>query len=424
MTDATTEATTEATSRLGHVVVVGASLAGLRACETLRTDGFTGRISLVGAEQEVPYDRPPLSKKLLAGDWEPDRIRLRKPDDLAGLGLDLVLGVRATGLDADRRAVALDDGRELAYDGLVIATGAAPRRLPGQPDLDGVCELRTLADAVDLRARIAEPGTRLVVIGAGFIGLEVAATARDRGCTVTVLEGAPSPLVRGLGVEMGAAVASVHARHDVELRCGVRIEAIEGANGRVTGVRLADGTLVGADVVLVGIGVAPAIGWLEGSGLQLADGIVCDDTLHTGLPGVYAAGDCARWHNHVFDPHDDAVMRVEHWTNAAEQGAHAARNLLQVAAGEAPVPYESVPFFWSDQFESRIQFVGRAHGDDEVHVFAGSTDGAFAALYGWQGRLRGVLGVSMPKMVMPFRALLAARASWDDALEKARMLTS
>jgi NADPH-dependent 2,4-dienoyl-CoA reductase/sulfur reductase-like enzyme len=424
MTDATTEATTEATSRLGHVVVVGASLAGLRACETLRTDGFTGRISLVGAEQEVPYDRPPLSKKLLAGDWEPDRIRLRKPDELAGLGLDLELGVRATGLDADRRTVALDDGRELAYDGLVIATGAAPRRLPGQPDFDGVCELRTLADAVDLRARIAEPGTRLVVIGAGFIGLEVAATARDRGCTVTVLEGAPSPLVRGLGVEMGAAVASVHARHGVELRCGVRIEAIEGADGRVTGARLADGTLVGADVVLVGIGVAPAIGWLEGSGLQLGDGIVCDDTLHTGLPGVYAAGDCARWHNHVFDPHDDAVMRVEHWTNAAEQGAHAARNLLQVAAGEAPVPYESVPFFWSDQFESRIQFVGRAHGDDEVHVFAGSTDGAFAALYGWQGRLRGVLGVSMPKMVMPFRALLAARASWDDALEKARMLTS
>lgn len=410
--------------RLEHVVVVGASLAGLRACETLRTDGFTGRITLVGAEREVPYDRPPLSKKLLAGEWDPDRIRLRKADDLAGLGLEMVLGVRASGLDPERRHVQLADGSELAYDGLVIATGASPRRLPEQPELEGVCELRTLADAMELRGRITEPGTRLVVIGAGFIGLEAAATARDRGCTVTVLEGAPSPLIRGLGVEMGAAVASVHARHDVELRCGVRIEAIEGVDGRVTGVRLGDGTLIGADVVLVGIGVAPATEWLTGSGLELHDGIVCDDTLATGLPGVYAAGDCARWHNHVFDPHDDAVMRVEHWTNAAEQGAAAARNLVKVAAGEPAVPYESVPFFWSDQFESRIQFVGRAHGGDEVHVFAGSTDGAFAALYGWEGRLRGVLGVSMPKMVMPFRALLAAKATWQEALDKATTLTS
>lgn len=410
--------------QLDHVVVVGASLAGLRACETLRTDGFTGRITMVGAEREVPYDRPPLSKKLLAGEWDADRIRLRKPEDVAGLGLEMMLGVRAGGLDLGRKHLQLDDGSELAYDGLVIATGASPRRLPDQPDLDGICELRTLADAMDLRARIAEPGTRLVVIGAGFIGLEVAATARARGCTVTVLEGAPSPLIRGLGVEMGAAVASVHARHDVELRCGVQIAAIEGAAGKVAGVRLADGTLIGADVVVVGIGVAPATGWLEGSGLTVRDGVVCDDTLWAGAPGVYAAGDCARWHNRVFDPHDDAEMRVEHWTNAAEQGAAAARNLMKVAAGEAPVPYESVPFFWSDQFDSRIQYVGRAHGGDDVHVFAGSTDGAFAALYGWQGRLRGVLGVSMPKMVMPFRTLLAAQASWDEALEKARALTS
>lgn len=410
--------------QLDHVVVVGASLAGLRACETLRTDGFTGRITMVGAEREVPYDRPPLSKKLLAGEWDADRIRLRKPEDVAGLGLEMMLGVRAGGLDLGRKHLQLDDGSELAYDGLVIATGASPRRLPDQPDLDGICELRTLADAMDLRARIAEPGTRLVVIGAGFIGLEVAATARARGCTVTVLEGAPSPLIRGLGVEMGAAVASVHARNDVELRCGVQIAAIEGAAGKVAGVRLADGTLIGADVVVVGIGVAPATGWLEGSGLTVRDGVVCDDTLWAGAPGVYAAGDCARWHNRVFDPHDDAEMRVEHWTNAAEQGAAAARNLMKVAAGEAPVPYESVPFFWSDQFDSRIQYVGRAHGGDDVHVFAGSTDGAFAALYGWQGRLRGVLGVSMPKMVMPFRTLLAAQASWDEALEKARALTS
>ena len=204
----------------------------------------------------------------------------------------------------------------------------------------------------------------------------------------------------------------------------MQVSEIEGADGRVSGVRLSDGTLIGSDVVVVGVGVSPATEWLAGSGLELGDGVVCDDTLWTGAPGVYAAGDCARWHNHVFDPHDDAVMRVEHWTNAAEQGAAAARNLLAVATGGTPTPYESVPFFWSDQFESRIQFVGRAHGGDEVHVFAGSIDGSFAALYGWEGRLRGVLGVSMPKMVMPFRTLIASEASWSEALERATALTS
>lgn len=409
---------------LEHVVVVGASLAGLRACETLRTEGFPGRITLVGAEAEMPYDRPPLSKKLLSGEWESDRIRLRKPADLESLGLEMHLGVAATGLDVERRSVSLADGSAIDFDALVIATGAATRRLPDQPDLDGVCDLRTLEDSLDLRERLRREDTRVTVIGAGFIGLEVAATARQLGCVVTVLEGAPAPLVRGLGAEMGEAVASVHVRHDVDLRCGVQVRAIEGADGRVTGVRLADGTLIGSDVVVVGIGVSPAIGWLADSGLQLGDGIVCDDALWTGVPGVFAAGDCARWHNHVFDPHDDAVMRVEHWTNAAEQGAHAARNLLAQAAGEALTPYESVPFFWSDQFDSRVQFVGRAHGGDEVHVFAGSTNGSFAALYGYQGRLRGVLGVSMPKMVMPFRTLIAAKASWADALQKAAELTA
>lgn len=413
-------------SAMEHVVVIGASLAGLRACETLRSEGFTGRITMVGAEAEMPYDRPPLSKKLLAGEWEPDRVRLRKPEAFAELDLDLRLGAAATGLDTEARCAHLADGTTIEYEGLVIATGAAVRRLPGQPDLDGVCELRTMADALDLRARLSrgETPVRVVVIGAGFIGLEVAATARQLGCDVTVLEGAPAPLMRGLGAEMGTAVAAVHGRHGVDVRCGVQVAGFEGDGTRVTGVRLGDGSVVAADVVVVGIGVAPATDWLAGSGLTIADGIVCDTTLSTGVPGVYAAGDVARWHNTLFDPHDDAVMRVEHWTNAAEQGAAAARNLLLTTRGEPAQPYAAVPFFWSDQFESRIQFVGRVHGGDEVHVFAGSTDGAFAALYGWEGRLRGVLGVSMPKMVMPFRALIAAQASWQDALVKAAELTA
>lgn len=416
--------TSQQSGALRHVVVVGASLAGLRACESLREEGFDGTITLVGAEHEIPYDRPPLSKKVLAGEWEVERIRLRKADDFESLALALRLGVRATALDTHARTLSLDDGTTVVYDGLILATGASPRRLPDQPLLAGVVELRTLADSVDLRDRIAGGTARVTVIGAGFIGLEVAATARALGCAVTVLEGAPSPLIRGLGVEMGAAVAGVHARNGVHLRCGVQVASLEGEAGQVTGVRLGDGSLVASDVVVVGIGVAPNTQWLVGSGLTIGDGIVCDATLSAGVPGVYAAGDCARWPNAAFAGFDDQEMRVEHWTNAAEQGAAAARNLLLVAGGGEAEPFTSVPFFWSDQFDSRIQFVGRAHGDDEVHVFAGSTDGAFAALYGYQGRLRGVLGVSMPRMVMPFRALLAANATWAEALAKAAALTA
>ena len=416
--------TSQQSGALRHVVVVGASLAGLRACESLREEGFDGTITLVGAEHEIPYDRPPLSKKVLAGEWEVERIRLRKADDFESLALALRLGVRATALDTHARTLSLDDGTTVVYDGLILATGASPRRLPDQPLLAGVVELRTLADSVDLRDRIAGGTARVTVIGAGFIGLEVAATARALGCAVTVLEGAPSPLIRGLGVEMGAAVAGVHARNGVHLRCGVQVAGLEGEGGQVTGVRLGDGSLVASDVVVVGIGVAPNTQWLVGSGLTIGDGIVCDATLSAGVPGVYAAGDCARWPNAAFAGFDDQEMRVEHWTNAAEQGAAAARNLLLVAGGGEAEPFSSVPFFWSDQFDSRIQFVGRAHGDDEVHVFAGSTDGAFAALYGYQGRLRGVLGVSMPRMVMPFRALLAANATWAEALAKAASLTA
>jgi NADPH-dependent 2,4-dienoyl-CoA reductase/sulfur reductase-like enzyme len=393
---------------LDRIVVVGASLAGLRACESLRTEGFAGTIALIGAESHLPYDRPPLSKKLLAGEWEPDRISLRKPESFDELNLDARYGCTAVGLDTGARKVRLADGSDVSFDGLIIATGTACRKLPNQPDW--VYELRTLDDALRLRPELTE-GRRLVVIGAGFIGLEVAATARTRGLEVTVLEGAPAPLIRGLGAVMGEAVAAVHADHGVPVRCGVQVSGIER-----DGVRLADGELVAADLIVVGIGVAPATEWLADSGLELRDGVVCDSTMFTGVDGVYAAGDCARWVNPLFDEE----MRVEHWTNAAEQGAIAAANLLAVARGDEPKPYRAIPVFWSDQYDSRIQYLGRAAGGDEVRVVAGSIEERkFVAIYGHNDRLRGALGLSMPRVVMPYRKLLDAEASWDEALAHA-----
>jgi NADPH-dependent 2,4-dienoyl-CoA reductase/sulfur reductase-like enzyme len=399
---------------LRRVVVVGASLAGLRAAETLRQHEQVGSVVVVGAEPHRPYDRPPLSKKLLSGEWEPDRIQLRQPDAFDDLDVEWRLGVAASGLDLDRRVVRLADGDDVGYDSLVIATGARPRRLPDQVDGDHVHELRTLDDALALRAAIVDGGRRVVVIGAGFIGLEAAATASSLGNEVIVLEGAPAPLIRGLGQEMGDVIAELHRAEGVDVRCDVRIDGIVS-----DGVRLADGTVVPADVVVVGIGVEPNTAWLDGSGLAVRDGVVCDPTLNaldtTGEPvqGVYAAGDVVRWPNRLFGEE----MRVEHWTNAAEQGAHAATSLVRSAQGEHAEPYAPVPFFWSDQFRHRIQFLGHAGADDEVRVVAGSADeGKLLALYGREGRLHGALGVNAPRWVMPTRKLFLDGASWDEAL--------
>jgi NADPH-dependent 2,4-dienoyl-CoA reductase/sulfur reductase-like enzyme len=319
----------------------------------------------------------------------------------------------ASALDPVAQTVTLDDGDVLPYDGVILATGATPRTIPGTPDLDGIYVLRTIDDSLAVRAELDKTPSRVVVVGAGFIGAEVAATARKRGLEVTILEALPVPLVRALGNHMGAACAAVHADHGVEVRTSTGVEAIEGTT-RVERVRLSDGSTLDADVVVVGIGVVPNTKWLEGSGLEIRDGVVCDATLAAGPPGVYCAGDITRWPNHLFDEE----MRVEHWTNAAEQGAAAASNLL--LGPDNAVPYAPVPFFWSDQYDTRIQFVGRAHGEDEVKVVHGSIEERkFVALYGREGRLVGALGMSMPKMLMPYRKPLAARMSWDDALAEA-----
>lgn len=388
-------------------MVVGSSLAGLRACEALRMGDYDGEIVLVGAERHRPYDRPPLSKKVLAGEWDLERIMLRRDDQFDELRITKRLGVAATGLDVEARAVRLADGSEVTYDGLIIATGSRPRLLPGQPAHARV--LRGIDDSCALRAELADGGRRLAVIGAGFIGLEVASVARRQGNDVVVLEAAPAPLMRGLGAELGAAVATLHADEGVDIRCDVKVDAIDDG-----GIRLADGDEVPADVVLVGIGAEPVTDWLAGSGLSIDDGVVVDATLSAGRPFVYAAGDVARWPNGLFGGES---MRIEHWTNAAEQGAHAARNLLAEAAGGEPADYEAVPFVWSDQYEHRIQYLGCAAAGDRVELAVGSVDERrFVALYERDGALRAVAGLNLPRLVMPYRKLLQAGASFDEAL--------
>ena len=261
--------------QIDRVVVVGASLAGLRAAETLRNEGFDGEVVVVGAESHRPYDRPPLSKKLLAGEWEPDRIQLRQADSFDELDVEWRLGVAAAGLDPEAAVLHLTDGTDLSFDGCIIATGASCRRLPEQSRYGHVHELRTLDDAMRLRSELATGDRRVAVIGAGFIGLEVAATASQLGNRVTVLEGAAAPLTRGLGVEMGEAIGAMHAERGVDIRCDVQVDRLHD-----DGVLLAGGELVEADVVVVGIGVVPTTAWLGDSGLELRDGVVCDETLN------------------------------------------------------------------------------------------------------------------------------------------------
>lgn len=395
------------------IVVVGASLAGLNAVEAARDAGFDGRIVVIGAESHAPYDRPPLSKEFLAGSAARDELPLRDDEQLDGLGAEWELGRRASALDLSARTVTLDDGRAIAYDGCVLATGATPRRLPDQPDLDGIFTLRTVDDAVGLAAEL-DRSPRVTVVGAGFIGSEVAATARGRGCDVTVVEVAPVPLAHVLGEEMGRAVSSLHADHGVALRLGVGVAGFDGA-GRVERVRLSDGSSIDADVIVVGVGVAPETDWLDGSGLRLDNGVVCDEFCFAA-DGVVAAGDIARWPNRAFG---DELMRVEHWDNAIQQGRHAAENLVARMSGGEPAPYTPVPWFWSNQYDAKIQYAGRAAPSDEVTVISGSVeDRKFAAVYGRNGRVTAVLAIDKPRPVSLLRGRIGAGITVDEAIKE------
>ncbi len=403
------------------VVVVGASLAGWRAVETLRAEGFEGDITLVGEELHLPYDRPPLSKQVLAGTWPPERVVLADRHRSSALRVHEVLGHRAVRLDAAARQIEIDDGTLLAGDAIVLATGASPRRLPGTEGLgqhDGLFTLRTLDDSLALRAALtARESCRVVVIGAGFIGAEVASTCAALGCQVTVLEAMEIPLANVLGPQIGAYCATLHADHGVDLRTGAGvagIQRVEGAHGGLV-VALSGSDSIEAHVVVVGIGVLPSVGWLDASGLTVENGVVCDDRLFAA-EGIVAAGDMARW-NWRHDGGEE-LIRIEHWQLAAEAGVAAARSLL---AGRADaVPFNPIPYFWSDQFDIRFQVLGNPGGTDEVKIVEGSLDdGKFVALFGRAGRLRAVMAIGKPRQLMGFRPLLETGSSWDDALAHA-----
>jgi 3-phenylpropionate/trans-cinnamate dioxygenase ferredoxin reductase subunit len=389
------------------VIVVGASIAGFGAAAELRAGGFAGCLRVIGDEPIRTYERPPLSKGILAGDDEATTAWQAATDD--ELGIDWLLSERAVALDVGERTVTLGSGERLGYDGLVIATGASARRLRGQPELAGIHVIRSLDDSLGLRSALDAEAERVVVVGAGFIGAEVAATCRTRGHEVTLVEPLEQPLLRAVGPTVGAAVAELHRDHGVDLRLGVGVTAVEGGD-RVERVRLSDGSVVAADVVVVGIGVTPNTGWLEGSGLQLDDGVVTDATCLVA-PGIVACGDVARWDSPRYGP-----VRIEHWDNAVDMGRAAGRRLLaELDPDRTPEAYDPVPWFWSDQYDVRIQVAGRPAGD-MVIADGAIEDGRFVALYGHDGRVLGALGWNWPARTVRYRMALEDGLAWADAV--------
>src|SRR5215472_2825418 len=344
-------------------VIVGASLAGARAAGALREEGFTGPLVLLGTENELPYERPPLSKDYLMGKQELESAHVHPREWYAEHDVDLRLGVTVTAIDTDAHEVSLDDGTRVGYARLLLTTGSSPRRLPiPGADLDGVHYLRTVTDSNAIRA-VIDRANRIAVIGAGWIGLEVTAAARIAGVEVTVLEMADLPLLRVLGREVAQVFADLHAEHDVDLRFGVAITEITGSDGKADGVRLADGTHVEADAVIVGVGITPNVELASAAGLRVENGIVTDAGLRTSAPDVYAAGDVAN----AFHPLVGRHIRVEHWANARHQPVAAAKAML----GQ-DVPYDRVPYFYTDQYDLGMEYSGYVEpgGYSEV-VFRG-----------------------------------------------------
>ena len=393
---------------MASIVVVGASLGGLRTVEFLRRAGFEGSLVLIGDELHLPYDRPPLSKEILRGEWEPDRIMLRRKS-YDELDLQLELGVSAVKLNTNSRTVLLDNAKVVDFDRLVIATGGSAKRLVGPTILPGVFTLRGLDDALALRDAL-QASSRVVVVGAGFIGAEVAASARQLGLEVAVVETQQAPLELNLGSELGHVLSRVHEKRGVRMYCGRRVVSFHGSE-RVTGVTLDDGTRLRADVVVVGIGIEPAVSWLQGSGLVLDNGVFCDEKCQSSMEGIFAIGDVANWYNPLFEEH----MRVEHWTHVVEQARHVAQALI---APNESKPFASAPLFWSDQYDIKIQGAGSPKPEDDIHICAGrAEDEKFVALYSRQGRLVGAVSFNHTGKLMRLRSLIAERGTLEDAID-------
>jgi 3-phenylpropionate/trans-cinnamate dioxygenase ferredoxin reductase subunit len=386
------------------ITVVGASLAGLSTVRALRAEGYDGEIVVVGEERHTPYDRPPLSKDFLKGDIDADALALGDAAEYDDLDVQWVLGERAVRLDPVARTVTLTGGRQVRTHGVVVATGASPRTLPGTDGLAGVHTLRTLDDALALRAELLDGLPRVVVIGAGFIGAEVASTAHRLGLHVTLVEAAEVPLERQLGREMGLVCSSLHTDHGVDLLCGTGVAELLGRD-RVTGVRLADGRVLPADVVVAGVGVRPNTDWLAGSGVLVDDGVVCDTGCATSVPGVVAVGDVARSPH----PFTGRHARIEHWSNATEQARTAARTLLTGVSAPAPL---TAPYFWSDQYRTRIQLAGYVVPGAEPEIVEGDLDSrTFTAVYRHEGNPVAVLSLNQPKFFNRLRRTLVPAAA-------------
>jgi NADPH-dependent 2,4-dienoyl-CoA reductase/sulfur reductase-like enzyme len=401
-----------------RTVIVGGSLAGVRAAEALRKQGYDGSLTMVGAEPEFPpVDRPTLSKELLAGELTLEQAQLR----IQPFEVTTMLGRVATRLDLAARAVELEDESLVPFDSLVLATGTSPRLLPVSENARGVHVLRTAEDCLAIRAALTDV-SRVVVVGAGFVGCEVAATCREMGVQVAIVEPLEIPLQRAFGPRAGTFVAGLHRENGVDLRLGVAVtDVVEGRDPdgfpTVRAIVLSDGEELACDLLIVAIGVVPATDWLEGSGLLLDDGIVCDPVLRAldvdgvPVPGVVAAGDVARWHHPVFQ----RLVRVEHWTNAIEQGRHAASTLL--APAHDRVPFAEIPFFWSKQYGRLIQFVGLP-GPEEVELETSGTSRVIT--YSEEGRLTGALVVNGPRLVRGYRDDIVAAHSGRPARDLVR----
>jgi NADPH-dependent 2,4-dienoyl-CoA reductase/sulfur reductase-like enzyme len=375
------------------VVIVGSGAAGYAVAEGLHVKGFTGSVTLVGQETGDPYDRPPLTKEILSGKWDPERAELLAAKRVRPLDPTIITGVAAASVDVEAQRVHLADGRELPYDALVVATGVYPRTLPF-PDGANVHVIRTMEHSLALKAQLRE-GVRLIVVGGGFLGLEAAATARGLGADVHVVEPIPGPpLANKIGTVAAAKLLAMHTDHGVTIQTGIGVDGIE-----ADGVKLSDGSRLDGDVMLISIGAAPMVSWLEGSGLPLDNGLVCDEYCYAGN-NVWGAGDVASWVHVGYGRR----LRLEHRTNAQEQGQHVAANILG-----AHEPFTPIPYFWTDQFESRVQVRGLIPPEAEGEIVEGDPDGdSFVQTFSVQGRPIGVLGWNAARLAMQHARQLSA----------------